>query len=42
MFQTVVIFAFVEAGKILGTEVLDHIIISKNNFFSFQEKGLLK
>jgi DNA repair protein RadC len=31
----------VEAGKILGIEVIDHIIIAKNSFFSFKEKGLL-
>lgn len=31
----------VEAGKILGIEVLDHIIVTKNSFFSFKEKGLL-
>ena len=30
-----------EAGKILGIEVLDHIIITKNGFFSFKEKGLI-
>jgi DNA repair protein RadC len=30
-----------EAGKILGIEVLDHIIIAKNGFFSFREKGLI-
>jgi len=30
-----------EAGKILGIEVLDHIIIVKNGFFSFKEKGLI-
>jgi DNA repair protein RadC len=30
-----------EAGKILGIEVIDHIIISKNGYFSFKEKGLL-
>ena len=30
-----------EAGKILGIEVIDHIIISKNGFFSFKEKGLI-
>jgi DNA repair protein RadC len=30
-----------EAGKILGIEVLDHIIIGKNGFFSFREKGLV-
>jgi DNA repair protein RadC len=31
----------VEAGKILGIEVIDHIIISKNGFFSFKEKGVI-
>lgn len=31
----------VEAGKILGIEVTDHIIVTKNQFLSFQEKGLL-
>jgi len=31
----------VESGKILGIEVLDHIVIAKNGFFSFKEKGLV-
>jgi len=31
----------VESGKILGIEVLDHIIIGKNNFCSFKERGLI-
>jgi DNA repair protein RadC len=31
----------VDSGKILGIEVLDHIIIAKNRFFSFKEKGLI-
>jgi len=32
----------VEAGKILGIEVLDHVIIGENGrFVSFKEKGLL-
>jgi len=31
----------VEAGKILGIEVIDHIIVTKNAFFSFKEKGLI-
>ena len=31
----------VEAGKILGIEVMDHIIIVKNGFLSFKEKGLI-
>src|SRR3989339_1131723 len=31
----------VEAGKILGIEVVDHIIVTKNSYFSFKNKGLL-
>ena len=31
----------VEAGKILGIKVLNHIIITKDNYFSFQDKGLV-
>ena len=31
----------VEAGKIMGIEVLDHVILSKTKIFSFKEKGLL-
>ncbi len=31
----------VEAGKILGIEVVDHIIVSRNGLFSFKEKGLI-
>ncbi len=32
----------VEAGKILGIQVLDHLIIgSENSYFSFKEKGML-
>jgi len=31
----------VEAGKIMGVEVIDHIIVVKNGFLSFKEKGLL-
>jgi len=30
-----------EAGKILGIEVVDHIIIVKDDFLSFKEKGLI-
>ncbi len=30
-----------EAGLILGIEVIDHIIVCKNSFFSFKEKGLI-
>jgi DNA repair protein RadC len=31
----------IDAGRIIGIEVLDHIIIGKNVFASFKEKGLL-
>jgi DNA repair protein RadC len=31
----------VESGKILGIEVIDHIIVGKNSFCSFREKGLI-
>lgn len=31
----------VEAGKILGIEIMDHIIVTKRGFLSFKEKGLL-
>ncbi len=31
----------VESSKILGIEVLDHIIVTKNSFLSFSEKGLI-
>jgi len=30
-----------EAGKILGIEVMDHIIVTKNNYFSFKEGMLI-
>ena len=31
----------VEAGKILGIEVIDHIIITKTGFISFKDKSLI-
>jgi DNA repair protein RadC len=31
----------VDSGKILGIEVIDHIIIGKTNFSSFKERGLI-
>jgi DNA repair protein RadC len=31
----------VESGKILGIEVFDHIIIVKDSFFSFKNKGII-
>ncbi len=31
----------VEAGKILGIEVLDHVIVAKTGHFSFRESGLI-
>ncbi|MDP3043758.1 MAG: JAB domain-containing protein [bacterium] len=31
----------VETGKILGIEIIDHIIVVKNGFLSFKERGLV-
>jgi DNA repair protein RadC len=31
----------VEAGRIMGIEILDHVIVTKNSFLSFKEKGLI-
>lgn len=31
----------IEAGKILGIEIIDHIIVTKDLFFSFKEKKLI-
>lgn len=31
----------IEAGKILGIDIVDHIILDKSGYFSFQEKNLL-
>ena len=30
-----------EAGKILGINIIDHIIVSKKGYYSFQEQGLI-
>jgi DNA repair protein RadC len=30
-----------EAAKLLGLQVIDHIIVTKDNYFSFQSEGLL-
>lgn len=30
-----------EAGKLLGIQLVDHIIIGDNRFFSFREKGII-
>ena len=30
-----------EAGKILGIEVADHIVVAKNGFFSFKKNKIL-
>ncbi len=32
----------VEAGRILGIKVLDHLIVSAQGYYSFQEQGLIK
>ena len=34
--------SIVEAGKILGIRILDHIIIGDNNFFSLKQNGLIE
>ena len=31
----------VESGKILGIEVTDHVIVTKDGFLSFREQGLI-
>jgi len=31
-----------KAGKTLGMGVIDHIIVARDGFVSFKEKGLLK
>ena len=31
----------IETGKVLGIRVLDHIIIGKEQYFSFADRGLL-
>ena len=31
----------IESGKLLGIEVIDHVIVSKQEFFSFKEKKLI-
>ena len=32
----------IEAGRILGIRVLDHVIVSRKGYFSFEESGLLR
>ena len=32
----------VEAGELLGIKLIDHVIVAKNKYFSFEEQGLLK
>lgn len=31
----------IESGKIMGIPIFDHIIVSKNNYFSFRENSLI-
>jgi len=31
----------IESGKILGIDIIDHIIVTKNNYFSFKEHKLI-
>jgi DNA repair protein RadC len=30
----------VEAGRLLGIEVLDHVVVGDNRYVSFKEKGI--
>ncbi|WP_307406394.1 RadC family protein [Breznakia pachnodae] len=32
----------VDAGTVIGIPVLDHIVVSNNDYFSFKEQGLMK
>lgn len=34
--------SLVEIGKIQGINVLDHLIISDNAYYSFKEEGLIR
>jgi len=31
----------IEAGKIMGIKILDHLIVAKSSFYSFEEHNLL-
>ena len=31
----------VESGKLIGIQVLDHVVIGRDDYFSFADKGLL-
>ena len=31
----------VESGKLIGIQVLDHVVIGRDRYFSFADKGLL-
>lgn len=31
----------IEAGKILGIEIIDHVIVTKRNYLSFKQRGLI-
>lgn len=39
--DTTITTRLIDAGKILGIEVLDHIIIGNGRYLSFKEKGLM-
>ncbi|MBI4055922.1 MAG: DNA repair protein RadC [Elusimicrobia bacterium] len=32
----------VQAGRLLGIDFLDHLVVTENSYFSFKEKGLIK
>ncbi len=31
----------IDAGRIMGIEIIDHVVIGENNYYSFKEKGLI-
>ena len=39
--DTAITLRILEAGKLIGIELLDHIIIGDQKFFSFHAEGLL-
>ncbi|MBE3094903.1 MAG: hypothetical protein IMZ52_07705 [Actinobacteria bacterium] len=32
---------FCKAGNVLGINILDHLIITRNDYLSFEQKGLI-
>lgn len=40
--DTAITKEILQAGKIVGIDVLDHIIVGENNYFSFKESGYIE